>query len=190
MTDHIWNQVRRASELVPGQVLSSGDDALDFFLGGGLPIGGVSLWTGTLGSQVREVLLKWVIALQNSQQPILWVIGLQGVCVFASAWASRGVDLSQIYFASSSQPLLEMREVFFSPVFPMIILDSVYLSREDQAVLSQSARTNRKSIVLIQNQNLRAESPHPCLRHRVSVRTDQAGLVIGRGDQSFALTSW
>lgn len=190
MTDHIWNQVRRASEIVPGEVLSSGDDALDFFLGGGLPVAGVSLWVGTLGSQVREVLLKWVIALQSNKQPILWIMGLQGVHVFASSWASRGVDLSQIYFASSSQPLLEMREVFFSQVFPMIVLDSIYLSREDQAVLSQSARTNRKSLVLIQNQNLLLDSPHPCLRHRVSVRTDKDGLVLSRGDKSFVLTSW
>lgn len=189
MSNPIWNHVQLASEMACDTFLSSGDESLDLFLGGGLPLPGVSLWTGSLGSRAREVLLKWVVSQQKNSQCVLWVLGLPSVQILASSWASRGVDLSKLYFSYSSSPLAEIKEVFFSDIFPLIILDSIVFSNEDQAFLSQIARRKEKSLVMLQNQNIGLQSAHPTIRHKVSVGSAGSdSAVLKHNDRSYRIT--
>ncbi|MEI8026775.1 MAG: hypothetical protein WCI18_10550 [Pseudomonadota bacterium] len=178
MPHPISNHVHLASAMARDTFLSSDDESLDLFLGGGLPLPGVSLWTGSLGSRVREILLKWVVSQQKNRQCVLWVMGLQSVQILASSWASRGVDLSKLYFSYSSSPLAELKEVFFSDIFPLIILDSIVFSNEDQAFLSQIARRKEKSLVILQNQNVAIPSVHPTIRHKVNVSASGPDTVL------------
>ncbi len=189
MSHPIWNHVHLASAMARDTFLSSDDESLDLFLGGGLPLPGVSLWTGSLGSRVREILLKWVISQQKNRQCVLWVMGLQSVQILASSWASRGVDLSKLYFSYSSSPLAELKEVFFSDIFPLIILDSIVFSNEDQAFLSQIARRKEKSLVILQNQNVATSSVHPTIRHKVSVSSSGPdAALLKHNERCFRVT--
>jgi hypothetical protein len=115
-------------------------------------------------------------------------MGLQSVQVLASSWASRGADLSRLYFSYSANPLAEMKEVFFSEVFPLIILDSVVLSNEDQAFLTQIARRKEKCLVILQNQNIAMRSTHPTLRHKVSVSGNSDGAVLRHNEKTYTVT--
>lgn len=189
MGNDVLMQFSRASSLYEKKMLGSGDADLDAFLGGGIPMGGVSIWYSSLGSQMREVLLNWVrrIHLQE-KRPVLWILALNGVDILASAWASRGVDLELMYFAQSSNPIQDMREVFFSNVFPLIVIDGILLTQDEQAFLSVCARSRQQSIVILENQRIKASSWHPTIRQRIQFKAVNHGVELVRDGSSFRLS--
>lgn len=189
MSHDVLGRFVRASSLEEKKMLESGDSELDAFLSGGLPIGGISAWSATLGIQAREIIIKWVKRIHSHEKrPVLWIVGVNGLEILASTWASHGVDLSLMYFANCTQPLQEMREVFLSHVFPLIVIDGLMLSPEDQAFLVSCARLREQSIVLLENHRAKASSWHPTVRHRVQVKALDHGVELIRNGSSLSLS--
>ena len=146
--------VQAASDTLPRTKLSSNFSELDDFLEGGLPTGSVSEWGMPLAQGGHSLLVTWLAHLAQTDEPplVLWTYARAQLRVYPPAWASRGVDLSRIRFASSAKPLSDLRPVFLDPLFKVIVIDSPRgFTDDDCAFLARRARANGQTILLLRD---------------------------------------
>jgi hypothetical protein len=154
--------MRPASSNCHGLRIPSGILHFDDFLEGGLPANSLCEWGSPLGQGGRELLLRYVAQLtrghvadeigQRHPQWVLWVHHHEHTRVYPPAWQARGVSLRHIRFATSTQPLIDLKPAFLEPFFRMVVLDGTFaLSKDDLAFLARQARYQRITIVVLRN---------------------------------------
>lgn len=138
--------------------LSSGNDLLDEFLDGGLRWGEVSEWGMPWGQCLRDIILWFLIhAQQRNEGPcwILWIYGQPDISINPLAWQARGLDLSWIRFARAQQPVRELKPIFLSDFFRIVVIDGAQrLHDDDCAFLARQARRHKQMIVLLRSHPL------------------------------------
>lgn len=149
------------------QRLSSGTPQLDQALGGGFALGSLCEWGMPPGKQARQLLIK---LLAHNQALCLWVYPDQDDSrVYPPAWAARGVNLNQTYFAKSSSPLTELRPAFLEQVFTIIVIDSFCCHGKDElAFLSRQARALSAIIFLLRPYLLSHTKGNPFAKNRLN----------------------
>lgn len=171
----------------PVSVLPSGLPLLDDLLEGGLREGELSEWGMPWGQGLRELLLPFLASAQRKDYWILWIYGQSKICVNPLAWKARAVDLNRIRFVGTEQPLQDLRPVFLSDFFRLIVIDQGKpLSEEDCAFLARQARRQRQSILILKPYALSHTQGNVWARLRVNCGQDlqtrmvSAELLKGR----------
>lgn len=142
--------------LAPCYSLASSIPVLNETLEGGLRWGELCEWGCPWGCGGREVIIRFLCSLPSDYQQqtnwCLWVQGQDDVNIYPPAWEAQGVDLAYIRFTSSQNPVKDLKPVFLSSLFKIIILDCPQtLSAEDCQFLARQARQYRQIIILIRN---------------------------------------
>ncbi len=149
---------------------------LDSFLGGGLGWGDISEWGLPWGTGLRDLILPFLASAQQQEQPpawVLWVYGQKDVSVNPLAWHARGVPLEQLRFASSTKPLIELKPLFLSGFFRVIVLDSIpRMADEDYAFLARQARRLQQHILILQPYLLSSAQGNVWARLRINCWRD------------------
>jgi len=179
----------RARTLQPP--LSSRLPLLDSFLGGGLGWGELSEWGLPWGSGLRDLILLFLVSAQQCEQPpawVLWVYGQRDVCVNPLAWHARGIKLEQLRFAFSTKPLIELKPLFLSGFFRVIVLDGIpRLQDEDYAFLARQARRLQHHILVLQPYELSSAQGNVWARLRINCWRDfvqhRVGITLLKGQQ-------
>jgi hypothetical protein len=153
--------------------LTSGVKELDDYLLGGLPYGAMSEWGCPLGRGGREAIRAFIAAAthaEGDQQLVLWVSDARsGVVVYPPSWFAHGVNLTRAYFTACEKPVTQLKPVFFSPLFKVIVLDAPKeLSRDDLAFLARQARSNSQIIIVIRNYLLSQERGNVWAKFRLN----------------------
>ena len=174
-------QLSRAQHLTKASAyLPSAVPQVNQLLEGGLKWGELSEWGSPWGCGGRDVVIQFLAALKSTPDSTpswcLWVQGQEGVSIYPPAWEARGVDLKYIRFTKSLRPVRDLKPIFLSPFFKVIIIDCAqYLSTEDCQFLSQQARRHRQAIILIRNYFLSPKKGNVwsklrlnCWHHRLS----------------------
>ena len=140
-----------ALHAVPPSHLSSGHPLLDEFLDGGLRWGELSEWGMPWGQSLRDVILWFLIRAQQAEPCwILWIYGQPDISINPLAWQARGLDLNWIRFARAQQPLHELKPVFLSPFFCIIVIDAPQrLADDDCAFLARQARRQQQMLIIL-----------------------------------------
>ena len=147
--------INRFEELKPvprfNTKLRSGFDPLDSLLEGGLQEGELSEWGMPWGRGLRGLILPFLSYAQKScGYWILWVSGHERVTINPWAWHARSIDLDKIRFVGSQDPMHELRQLFLSDFFRVIVLDQIpRLREEDCQHLARHARTYGLSILIL-----------------------------------------
>jgi hypothetical protein len=175
------NITMRASQLPQGRggslqpPLPSRLPLLDSFLGGGLGWGELSEWGLPWGCGLRDLILPFLVSAQGEEPPawILWVYGQKDICVNPLAWHARGVQLERLRFACSTRPLIELKPLFLSGFFRLIVLDGVpRLMDEDYAFLARQARRLQQHILVLHPYTLTRERGNVWARLRINCARD------------------
>jgi hypothetical protein len=158
---------RRASALTQqSRLLASGIAPLDRALGGGLAFGTLAEWGLPPGRQGLRILLQFFL---RSKPLVLWVSSDDESSVYPPAWAALGIELKQMYFVCTQEPLRQLQPVFFEPVFEVIVLHRPgYLSPGDFAFLAQQARKMRQLIIITRPYFLHAQKGNAHMRVRAN----------------------
>lgn len=182
--------------------LLSGFNPLDSLLDGGLQEGELSEWGMPWGHGLRDLILPFLSYAQRSHGYwILWVSGHEHVTMNPWAWHGRSIELETIRFVRSQDPLHELRQLFLSDFFRVIILDQIpHLREEDCQHLARHARTYGLSILILRPYalthaqgniwtRLRLNCSQNWLENRITVevikgRTPKS-LVFSPGDMTF-----
>jgi hypothetical protein len=172
-----------ASQLSQGKArslhppLPSRVSLFDSFLGGGLGWGELSEWGLPWGSGLRDLILPFLVNAQQEQPPawVLWIYGQKDICVNPLAWHARGVRLEQLRFALSTKPLIELKPLFLSGFFRVIVLDSIpRLMDEDYAFLARQARRLQQHILVLHPYTLTTSRGNVWARLRINCSRDFA----------------
>lgn len=136
--------------------LSSGHPLLDDFLDGGLCWGELSEWGMPWGQSLRELILGFLIRAQEAEPSwILWIYGRSDISINPLAWQARGLDLSWIRFARAERPLQELKPLFLSAFFRIIVIDdALRLQDDDCAFLARQARRHEQIMILLRPHSL------------------------------------
>lgn len=174
--------------------LLSGFNPLDTLLGGGLQEGELSEWGMPWGQGMRDVILPFISYAQKTcSYWVLWVSGRNHVTINPWAWHARSVDLSTIRFVESQDPLYELRQLFLSDFFRVIVLDQIpHLKEEDCQHLARHARTYGLTIIILRDQKLTHENGNIWARLRVNCSLEPAeqriclSILKGRAPKSLS----
>lgn len=135
--------------------LSSGHALLDEFLDGGLRWGELSEWGMPWGQSLRDIILWFLIHAQGRHEEpcwILWIYGQNDISINPLAWQARGLDLSWVRFAHAQQPVRELKPIFLSHFFRIIVIDGAQrLNEDDCAFLARQARRQQQMIILLRS---------------------------------------
>jgi RecA/RadA recombinase len=138
-----WGQqaLRSARQLDPTTRLASGMPALDHLVGGGLPRGAISVFTGAPTSGKTTTAYHWLAAVQQMGDEVIY---LDSQAVLDPAYlAACGVDLERLLIVHPPTLLtgLELvREVATSGVVGMVVLDAARINAPLQRLrLQQTA---------------------------------------------------
>ncbi|HYX37308.1 MAG TPA: hypothetical protein VE954_29745 [Oligoflexus sp.] len=186
-----------ASQLSQGKArlsqppLPSHVSLLDSFLGGGLGWGDLSEWGLPWGTGLRDLILPFLVSAQQGEQPpawVLWVYGQKDICVNPLAWHARGIRLEQLRFAFSTKPLIELKPLFLSGFFRVIVLDGVpRLTDEDYAFLARQARRLQQHILVLHPYTLTTAHGNVWARIRINCWRDfshqHVGITLLKGHQ-------
>ncbi|MBC7532422.1 MAG: hypothetical protein H7318_12665 [Oligoflexus sp.] len=154
--------------------LLSGLTALDSMLDGGLTEGELSEWGMPWGQGLRELMLPFLARAQRDYSYwVLWVYGRQHVAINPWAWHARAIDLNSTRFVYSQDPMQELRALFLSDFFRVIVLDQVpHLKEEDCQHLARNARTYGQSIIILRPGLLTHEQGNIWTRLRLNCHYD------------------
>lgn len=140
---------------------------LDLPLQGAFEKGLLSEWGCPPGKGGREVLLKLLI---NSELPVAWVYQDRELLPYPPAFAERGADLKNFYFIYGEKPLHDLKALFTTEHFPIIVLDNISrLKREELALLRQWARTYHYKLFILRSFFLSNKNGNPFSRFRFNV---------------------
>lgn len=182
------SQILEEKTRIPQTRLPSRLPLLDSFLSGGLGWGELSEWGLPWGSGLRDLILPFLVSAQCEQPPawILWVYGQKDVSVNPLAWHARGMNLEQLRFARSTKPLIELKPLFLSGFFRVIVLDGIpRLQVEDYAFLARQARQLQQHILVLHPYELSSEQGNVWARLRVNCWHDfiqrRVGIALVKG---------
>lgn len=158
----------------PRQKLRSFNEKIDDFLSGGFPLGSLVEWGVPMGKEGRQLLFPFLANVtQGRQFPpsfVLWINGFEDLSVFPPAWFVRGVAPDKILFARSSDMFRDLRQVFLSPVFKVIVMDTPqYLSREECLFLRKKVQTHQQVLFLLRPYFLNNEKGNVASKIRMNV---------------------
>jgi hypothetical protein len=164
---------------------------LDSFLGGGLGWGELSEWGLPWGMGLRDLILPFLGSAQECEQPsawVLWVYGQQDICINPLAWHARGLRLEQLRFVFSTKPLIELKPLFLSAFFRVIVLDGIpRLTDEDYAFLARQARRLQQHIMVLHPYSLTAAHGNVWAKLRINCWRDfsqeHIGITLLKGQQ-------
>ena len=129
--------------------LSTGVAELDTLFGQAARPGKIIEWGMPQGKNGRLIPLLF---LRNKKSPAIWIYGDRNLHVYAPAWAGYGVDLQQLFFIYSSDPVKQLRPLFLDNSFRIIVIDGPEkMSRGALAFVSSQARINGQMIFLLRN---------------------------------------
>ena len=167
------NQVQRGLEQPR---LSSGMAVLDDILEGGLSWGELSEWGLPWGVGLRDLMLSFIAKAQEAKQTptwALWIYGQNDIAINPLAWHARGIHLQHLRFVANRKPLIELKPLFLSSFFRLIVLDSVsLLLEEDYAFLARQARQFQQHIIVLHPYQLCAGRGNIWARLRVNCQRD------------------
>lgn len=185
------NTINRLKELkLPiafNRRLLSGLTTLDTMLDGGLQEGELSEWGMPWGQGLRELVLPFLARAQKDHGYwVLWVYGRPQVTINPWAWYARSIDLTTTRFVYSQDPLQELRAIFQSDFFRVIVLDQIpHLKEEDCQHLARNARSYGQTILILRAQTLTAEQGNIWTRLRLNCRyefeTQQISIHVLKG---------
>lgn len=167
--------------------LRSGVDSLDKLLGGGLAFGEIAEWGIPEGSSGNRVFTKF---LKNNYLPVLWISAPQeNHIVNPPAWQANGIHLENIYFATSSNPIVDVKPVFLESAFKIIILDGFKRWRSgDLSFLTQRIRINGQVGVILHRQLLSNTKGNVFAKKRLNcffnVKTKRFEVNLLKGSKS------
>ncbi len=175
--------------------LLSGYEPFDNLLHGGLQEGELSEWGLPWGQGLRELILPFIrYAQEECHYWVLWVSGHDRAKINPWAWHARSIQLDTIRFVVSPSPLDELRAIFLSDFFRVIVLDQIpNLSEEDCQHLARQARRSGLTILILRDGQLDTRVGNIWTRLRLNAeRQSPAGdvridLVKGRRPQSLQL---
>lgn len=172
--------LRFASDLVPTSPrLSSSHPELDRYLGGGIPFGDLSEWGMPMGSGGRALIRGFVKEASLQQMSILWVSSHE-LLPYPPAWQAEGVDLGQVFFARSADPIHDLRAVFRSSFFKMLVFDQpVGFFAEQLAFLAERARHYEQVVCILRPYALSHERGNVWAKWRFNLQGSK--LVALRG---------
>ena len=157
------------------KTLPTGIDALDRFLGGGWPAGGLTALSGKHGAGKTTLVLRTVSKLTRSDR---WVaLVSRGTTLFPPALHALGIDLSRLLWVHPPEENLcrwALEQLTRSGLFPLVIGSGVRLDERDARRLQITAEGSGAAVVLLNepqsNSNLWALSLH-CEVERASEKT-------------------
>lgn len=195
------NRINRLEDLklAPrfGRKLLSGVTALDTILDGGLPEGELSEWGMPWGQGLRELMLPFLARAQRDYSYwVLWVYGRQHVAINPWAWHARSIDLNMTRFVSSQDPMQDLRALFLSDFFRVIVLDQVpHLKEEDCQHLARNARAYGQTIMILRPDLLTHEQGNIWTRLRMNCHYDferqsiSVHVMKGRAPRAISITA-
>ncbi len=126
------------------------------FLQGGLPFGALVEWGSPMGSEGRRILLTFLVNAMQLSCLCLWNNGHCDVTIFPPAWSACGIDLNQLIFTNANHPLTELKPVFLSSLFKVIVLDTALgqLSNDECAWLRHQASLHHYLVIIVRNYRL------------------------------------
>jgi hypothetical protein len=177
--------------------LLSGFEPLDALLGGGLQEGEISEWGMPWGYGLRELILPFLTHAQRQQGYwILWICGYDCVTINPWAWHARSIDLETIRFATSQNPLGDLRQIFLSDFFRVIVLDHIpRLREEDCQHLARYARVYGQTLIILRSHSLVNEQGNIWARVRTNCFCDlsrgeiRVEVVKGRSPKTLTFSS-
>jgi len=178
ITNKINDLTKRASSLIESQTrLQATLPELSHFFQGGLRWGELSEWGIPWGGGCREVLLLFLQAAhrQPSAKPYwcLWIHDQSDMSIYPPAWQARGINLKHIRFAVTKQPLHDLKPIFTSSFFKLIVLDcSASISLDDCCFLAQQARKHQQIIILLRSYFLSPRKGNVWAKTRVNCWQD------------------
>lgn len=176
-------------------LLPSGHAQLDASLDGGLRWGELSEWGMPWAQTQREIILRFLVQAQKDPTWILWIYGRPDISINPLAWQAHGLNLSWLRFAQAQRPLLELKPVFLSGLFRIIVLDGIErLSDDDCGFLARQARRYKQLIMIIHHQSLSSDRGNVWARVRINCWFDtqtqsiSAEILKGRRPQQISWT--
>lgn len=126
------------------------------------------------------MLLSWIAEVTEGrdQAPAmcLWVNGYSELEIYPPAWFAHGIDPRRLIFVTSTQPLQELRPVFLSALFKLIILDNPKQCYETECLfLSRQARKHHQRIVVIRNHFLSNQRGNIAAAQRLNCTREDNG---------------
>ncbi len=158
-----------ASPLASSPPLSSGQTVLDDFLEGGLRWGELSEWGLPWAQTQRELIFRFLVSAQHSPSWILWVYGRQDISINPLAWQAHGLNLSRLRFVQAQRPVQELKPLFLSSLFRIIVLDGVQqLAEDDYGFLARQARRHQQVVMILHPHQLSLGSGNVWARMRIN----------------------
>ncbi|MGE0171303.1 MAG: hypothetical protein AB7T49_00885 [Oligoflexales bacterium] len=124
----------------------------------GIAFGSLCEWGIPPGQMGLKILLSFLTT-QSHSNFLLWIYNQAEMQVYPPAWQQQGLDLSRLFFInlgenqkiqSKKKSVIEaIKPVFLENVFPIIILDDIYLTRSDMAFLHAQAKRLHKIIFVV-----------------------------------------
>lgn len=179
------------------QKISSGFPPLDSLLGGGLQEGELSEWGMPWGQCLRDLILPFLSSAQKQYGYwILWVSGEDRITINPWAWHARSIDLETLRFVRSQDPLYDLRQLFHSDFFRVIVLDQIpHLKEEDCQHLARHARRYGLTIIILRPDHLTPEKGNIWARLRLNCFRDwqkegiRVEVVKGRAQRALNFTA-
>lgn len=163
----------RASQLSTPPLIS-GQAQLDAFFEGGLRWGELSEWGMPWAQTQRAIILRFLVHAQQESSWILWIYGRSDIAINPLAWQAHGLDLSRLRFAQAQQPLQELKPLFLSELFRIIVLDGVQrLSDDDYGFIARQARRYKQIVMILHPHHLSSERGNVWARMRINCWFDQ-----------------
>lgn len=151
-------------------LITSGFKLVDEALAGGLKLGNVVEFGIPEGQSGRRFVLQFLI---HKKPKTLWIYNSSNSRIYPPSWESLGVDLNQTFFVSSPSCLADLKQVFTSRFFDLIIIDQKKNpSRDEWTFFSLQARRMNKLIIVIKPSRLRISSGNPFAKTRANVWFD------------------
>ena len=161
--------------------LASVYSSLDLSLGGGLSFGHITEWGAAWGKGGRRGLLPFLAEATRRGLWCLWASDRADVSIYPPSWHAHGVKLNLLRVAhlTASQdpeqsPVEQLKPIFFSPFFKMIILDCRIWSQE-HAFLAQRAEREGLLIILVRSYRLSSYRGNVRARYRLNCWHDPLG---------------
>lgn len=139
-----------------------------------------------LGAHGRLIPLSFLL---SNTLPLVWVYSHHRLSIYPPSWVALRMDLARIFFIRAKEPVRELRPLFSSSLFSLMVLDSPQkLSSADMAFLAQETRRQNRLLFIIRPFYLSPKrgNPHAHLRANISLSDsgDFFSLNILKGKKS------
>ena len=121
---------------------------LNYFLNDCIQYGQVSEWGMPWGHMTRYLLLLFLAESTQKGGWCLWLHNKKEMEIYAPAWQAYGVDLQKFRASYFQDSISDLRPIFMSDFFKIIIIDGK-VSQKEFAFLAKQARAQKQLIFVI-----------------------------------------